>query len=91
MDPKYDFAADSFTMKNFWGTEAAMNNVMLAFNLMSLIRHALMKHPDLQHSGPRFNTRHKRCTTNSSLNPRSSRPEEGKLVLSAAIAMQQRA
>ncbi len=27
-----------------------MNTVMLAFNLMSLMRQALMKHPDAQHS-----------------------------------------
>ena len=47
---KYDFAADSFNMKNFWATEAAMNTVMLAFNLMSLMRQALMKHPAVQQS-----------------------------------------
>ena len=33
---KYDFAADSFNMKDFWATEAALNTVMLAYNLMSL-------------------------------------------------------
>ena len=35
---KYDFAADSFNMKDFWATEAALNTVMLAYNLMSLMR-----------------------------------------------------
>lgn len=40
---KYDFAADSFNMKDFWATEAALNTVMLAYNLMSLFRQALLK------------------------------------------------
>jgi len=35
---KYDFAADNFNMKDFWATEAALNTVMLAYNLMSLFR-----------------------------------------------------
>ncbi len=35
---KYDFGFDSFNMHNFWGTEAALNFVMLAYNLMSLFR-----------------------------------------------------
>ena len=40
---KYDFAADSFNMKNFWTTEATLNTVMLDFNLMSLLRQVLLK------------------------------------------------
>ena len=40
---KYDFAADSFNMKDFWATEAALNVVMLAYNLMSLFRQVLLK------------------------------------------------
>ena len=39
---KYDFAADSFNMKNFWATEATLNTVMLAYNLMSLLRQVLL-------------------------------------------------
>lgn len=35
---KYDFGFDSFNMNNFWGTEAALNFVMLAYNFMSLFR-----------------------------------------------------
>jgi len=35
---KYDFGFDSFNMDNFWATEAALNFVMLAYNLMSLFR-----------------------------------------------------
>jgi hypothetical protein len=30
-------------MKDFWATEAALNTVMLAYNLMSLFRQALLK------------------------------------------------
>lgn len=35
---KYDFGFDSFNMNNFWATEAALNFVMLAYNLMNLFR-----------------------------------------------------
>ena len=40
---KYDFAADSFNMKAFWATEATLNTVLLAYNLMSLLRQVLLK------------------------------------------------
>jgi hypothetical protein len=40
---KYDFGADSFNMKDFWATEAALNTVMIAYNLMSLFRQVLVK------------------------------------------------
>lgn len=40
---KYDFGADSFNMQDFWATEAALSTVMLAYNLMSLFRQALLK------------------------------------------------
>jgi hypothetical protein len=35
---KYDFGASSFNVKDFWATEAALNFVMMAYNLMSLFR-----------------------------------------------------
>jgi hypothetical protein len=35
---KYDFALDSFCVKNFWGTEAAFRMIMMAYNLMALFR-----------------------------------------------------
>ncbi|MEQ1836983.1 MAG: transposase, partial [Candidatus Nitrotoga sp.] len=47
---KYDFAADSFNMKDFWATEAALNTVMLAYNLMSLMRQVLLKNSAVKHS-----------------------------------------
>ena len=40
---KYDFGADSFCTNNFWATEAALSTVMMAHNLMSLFRQALLK------------------------------------------------
>lgn len=39
---KYDFALDKLVLQDFWATEAAMQTVMLAFNLMSLFRQALL-------------------------------------------------
>ena len=47
---KYDFAAESFNMKDLWATEAALNSVMLAYNLMSLLRQALVKKSAVKHS-----------------------------------------
>jgi hypothetical protein len=40
---KYDFGADSFCMREFWATEACMNMVMTAYNLMSLFRQAALR------------------------------------------------
>lgn len=39
---KYDFGADSFNMQSFSGTEAVMNCVMLAYNLMNLFRQVVV-------------------------------------------------
>jgi hypothetical protein len=35
---KYDFGFDSFNVKNFWATEAALSFVMIAYNLISLFK-----------------------------------------------------
>lgn len=40
---KADFGLDAFNMKAFWATEAALSFAMLAYNLMSLFRQAVMK------------------------------------------------
>jgi len=40
---KYDFGADNFNQKDFFATEATLNTVMIAYNLMSLFRKALLK------------------------------------------------
>lgn len=39
---KYDFGFDSFNIESFYGTEAALNMVMMAYNLMSLFRQVIM-------------------------------------------------
>ena len=39
---KYDFGAESFNVKNFWATEATLNFVMFAYNLMSLFRQSVL-------------------------------------------------
>jgi hypothetical protein len=39
---KYDFGLSSFNIQNFFGTEAALNFVMLAYNLMSLFRQFIL-------------------------------------------------
>jgi hypothetical protein len=40
---KYDFAAENFNTKDFWATEACLNFVMMAYNLMSLFRQVILK------------------------------------------------
>ena len=40
---KYDFGFDSFNMKDFYGTEAALTFAMLAYNLMSLFRQFILQ------------------------------------------------
>jgi hypothetical protein len=40
---KADFGLDSFNLKDFWATEAALAATMLAYNLMSLFRQAVLR------------------------------------------------
>lgn len=42
---KYDFGLDSFCLDSFYATEAAFRTVILAYNLMSLFRQALLQAP----------------------------------------------
>jgi IS4 transposase len=39
---KDDFGFDSFNLHSFYGTEAVLNMVMLAYNLMSLFRQSII-------------------------------------------------
>lgn len=39
---KYDFAFDHFLLRDFWGTEAVMNIVTMAYNIVSLLRHVVI-------------------------------------------------
>ena len=88
---KYDFAADSFNMHNFWATEAVLNTVMLAYNLMSLMRQVLLKTSAVRHSSNTIQhtlqtLRYKLFAKAAYITTESRRP-----ILNMAMAMQQRA
>ena len=40
---KYDFGFDSFNLKDFYGTEAALTFAMIAYNLMSIFRQFVLQ------------------------------------------------
>jgi Transposase DDE domain group 1 len=87
---KYDFAADSFNMKDFWATEAALNTVMLAYNLMSLLRQVLLKTSAVRHSSA--SVQHTLQTLRYKLFAKAAyiTTESRKPILNMALAMQQR-
>jgi hypothetical protein len=88
---KYDFAADGLNLHQFWATEAALNTVMLAYNLMSLLRQVLLKTSSIKHSS---NTvQHTLQTLRYKLfaKPAYLITESRKTILNLAMAMQQRA
>lgn len=41
---KQDFGLENFCLQDFWGTEASYRFIMIAYNLMSLIRHFALSH-----------------------------------------------
>lgn len=88
---KYDFAADSFNMKNFWATEVTLNTVMLAYNLMSLLRQVLLKTSTIKHSSN--SVQHTLQTLRYKLFAKAAyiTTESRKPILNLALAMQQRA
>jgi hypothetical protein len=88
---KYDFAADSFNMKDFWATEAALNTVMLAYNLMSLFRQVLLK-SEVMKKGVSTPIQHTLQTLRYKLfaKPAYITTESRKSILNLAMAMQQR-
>jgi hypothetical protein len=88
---KYDFAADSFNMKDFWATEATLNTVMLAYNLMSLFRQVLLKSTVVR-GGVTTPIQHTLQTLRYKLfaRPAYVTTESRKPILNMAIAMQQR-
>jgi virulence-associated protein VapD len=86
---KYDFAADSFCMKDFWATEACLNMVMIAYNLMSLFRQVALR-ASIVHGGK--DIQHTLKTLRFKLFAKSGYvgTEGRKQVLKLAIAMQHR-
>ena len=87
---KYDFAADSFNMRDFWATEAALNMVMLAYNLMSLFRQVLLKTSIVKPSSGAI--QHTLKTLRYKLFAKAAyiTTEGRKPILNLALAMQQR-
>lgn len=66
---KYDFGADAFNMKEFTATEATLNTVMLAYNLMSLFKRVVVKSTRNQGGTPKqINETLKPCATRSLAN-----------------------
>ncbi len=78
-------------MNDFWATEATLNTVMLAYNLMSLSRQVLLKSSAQKHS-PNLvqhalqTLRYKRFAKPAYITTQSRKP-----IPSLAVAMQQRA
>lgn len=42
---KQDFGLESHSLNDFWGTEAAQRFMIVAYNLMSVFRKAVLKFP----------------------------------------------
>jgi hypothetical protein len=78
-------------MKDFWATEAALNTVMLAYNLMSLFRQVLLKTAVLK-GGVSTPIQHTLQTLRYKLfsKPVHTTTEDRKPILNLAMAMQQR-
>ena len=87
---KYDFAADSFNMSDFWATEAALNTVMLAYNLMSLFRQVLLKASTVKHSSNKIQHMLQTLRYKLFARPAYITTQSRKPILNMAMAMQQR-
>jgi hypothetical protein len=86
---KHDFAADSFNMKDFWATEAALNTVMLAYNLRSLMRQVLLKSSAVKHSSNTVQHMLETLRCKLSAKPVYLTTESRKTILNLAMAIQQ--
>jgi hypothetical protein len=78
-------------MRDFWATEAALNTVMLAYNLMSLFKQVLLKSSAVRHSS---NTvQHQLQTLRYKLFAKAGyiTTESRKPILNMVVAMQARA
>jgi hypothetical protein len=87
---KYDFAADSFCLNSFFATEACLNVVMLAYNLMSLFRQAALKASVIESGGKQV--QHTLKTLRFKLFAKAAyiTTEGRKNILKLAVAMRQR-
>jgi hypothetical protein len=86
---KYDFGGESYNLRDFWSTEAALLTVMLAYNLMSLFRldvlrsDAISGKPDVQHT---LKTLRYKLFAKAGYITKDSR----KKIINLAVAMRQR-
>jgi hypothetical protein len=87
---KYDFAADSFCLNNFFATEACLNVVMMAYNLMSLFRQVALKASVIQSHGK--DVQHTLKTLRFKLFAKAGyiTTEGRKNIIKLAVAMRQR-
>ena len=61
---KYDFVGgDSFNLKSFWATEAALLTVMLAYILMNLFHQSVLKELSQFLTKSLYNTSSRHCVT----------------------------
>lgn len=77
-------------MQDFWATEAALNPVMLAYNLISMLRQVLLKTSAVKHSSN--SVQHTLQTLRYKLFAKAAfiTTESRKPILNKALAMQQR-
>ena len=77
-------------MRNFWATEAVLNTVMLAYNLMSLLRQVLLKTSAAKHASS--TVQHTLQTLRYKLFAKAGyiTTESRKPILNLALAMQHR-
>jgi len=83
---KYDFGLDSFVMRDFWATEAALSVVMLAYNLMSVFRQAVIR----QKSHQTLATLHHRVLAVGAFWNNSGKDTTKKPTLNLAVAKKRR-
>ncbi len=87
---QYDLAFDSFCLEDFWATEGALNTALLAYNLMSLFRQAVLRASVLESGGK--DVQHTLKTLRYKLFAKAgyTTTEGRKDILKLAIAMRQR-
>jgi IS4 transposase len=83
------FAADSFALQKFLAIEAAVNTVKIAYNLMSLLRHVLLKTSTIKHSSNGIAHTLQTFRYKLFAKPAYITSESRKTILNMAMAMQQ--
>src|SRR6218665_1458760 len=84
---KYDFAADTFNMKDFWATEATLDAGKRAYDLMSLLRQVLLKISTVKHTSNTVRHTLQKLLCKSFTKPAYIITESRKSILHLAMAM----